>query len=569
MRLGLQLRKIKWISDQGFLLRVRSRLLHWGVQLSNFDRLLALPFKSSLQLSASAPPSPKKKIAILSSYRPIFWHGNIFETQLVKALEKEGYEPIHILCHGFMETCDAQFFKSNKDNNPIVCQDCVLRNKLYHTTNNSKHMFIDPYVDWTEVEKIRPQINAITDVQDAIAFTYKSLPIGKWCHLSVCRYFLRLTLDQPEHLKTFKKFLISSITLNTAFTKIFQRFDFQNFVFFNGAYPSWRIPLETVRAAGKDFWSYEFSERERIFFVHNEISVKWADVNEKFYPWLESLSPEMEKTVREAVPKILEGRRKNFLSTIINIHDTIQADKPIDLAIFTNVVWDSAVFGRDTIFKSQFDWLRKMIKWVEAHPQFNVVLRVHPGEQSVVWNVTQERVHDVINKEFPLLPKNLTLYSAEDRRNSYDLVAKAKLTAVYTSSIGLEAALMNKPVIIASWSHYSRPNLTIAPTSEEAYFNNLLQLLNSPADTLPKPKDMAEKYTYWYFEHYHRLNNTDLHKGSYAIPDDSWYLRVPKIIPTKSSEFKALVKEFVATCADKKSAAISDKKREQASDANL
>ena len=91
---------------------------------------------------------------------------------------------------------------------------------------------------------------------------------------------------------------------------------------------------------------------------------------------------------------------------------------------------------------------------------------------------------DVIPALVPgALPDNVTLVAPLDPVDSYELVHGADLVLAYASSIGMEAAAMGKPVIVAANSNYSAAPFVIRPESRDAY----VELLRRRDPPLPPP----------------------------------------------------------------------------------
>ncbi len=532
---------LNWIkskTDSGWVFRLRSRLLLVTLYLANLDILFRMFW---FERRSKQRFDDNGKLGVLSMYRPIFWHGNIFETQVNKAAARHGLSSVHILCRGVLEVCDTLFQDSNKDNNPTVCKDCVLRNRLYYSRNELQTLWLEEYVDSKEVESQRQIIASIQSIDEATRFEYAGLPVGRMVRLSVCRYFLRLGLG-PDHLPVYKKFLVSAVTLHSAFTRLLEREKFSRFLIFNGRYATYNIPLAILAQKGIPYATYELSEQERFFFSVNQIAVLWHDVREKFSAWLES-GPRSEN-IQEQVKDFVELRRKRFVSAYVDVHDAIKVDGPLDVAVFTNVVWDSAAFDRDTIFEGQFAWIEQVISWARSRPEIRVAVRIHPAETNVTYNKSDERMLTFIQRTFAELPPNVTVIPPHERKNSYGLVEQAKVVLAYSSSIGLEAALVGKPVFIAAWTHYIQKGLTHTFDSKSAYFTALEEAVRSPQGWAAD-KDLAARYTYWYYKKYHYLVNTDLHTKPFNLFEDSRFLRVPFVRASRSPELESLTKELL------------------------
>lgn len=522
-------------TDQGRLLQIRSIVGYILDYVLNFPLWLKVTL-----FTPGAKPKTGETIGILSMYRPIFWHGNLFETHLNKNLEKKGFRPIHILCGGVLQICDVHTHKSDKSENPVICADCRLRNKLYYGRTKSETLHIERFIDTKALAVEFRNIDQLKNIDAALKYIYNGDPLGRWSHLSICRYWMRLTLND-QHLTTYKRFLKSAVMLYQAFTKMLQEHTFQNFLIFNGRYSTYRIPLEIIKRRKIKYSTYEMGEQEKFMFSSGNIAVMWDDVKIRFDHWL-ARQRLTNNSIEKDVHNYMKEREIKISSRYMDIND--KAPLKCDIAVFTNLIWDSAAFERETVFSGQFDWISQIIQWAQKHSEFQLAIRIHPAETVDLYNKTEEKMSIFIKKRFPTLPKNTAVIEPDNALNSYQLVREAKVVTVYSSSIGLESALKGKTVLMAGWSHYAMDGIAIVPKDAMDYFQKLERALKD-ADGGPDMKKTL-LYTYWYYKVYHRLNNTDLYRKPLVSWEDSRFFRVPNIEnPSQSAEFLELTDEFI------------------------
>lgn len=531
---------IKTKTDNGPVFWIRCIAIYAALVLSNFAQVVRLWFSPVRKLDTAHPPK-QKLVGVLSLYRPLFWHGKILESQMGHALKAEGKQIVSVLCGGFMEACDIQSLGSNKQNNPTLCADCRLRNQLFHKQDDTSVIYLDQYVDKAALAPVFAQIDGLNTIEALRGFEYGGLPIGRITRLSVCRYHLRLRLDE-SHVPVYKRYLRSAVMLHQAFSKLLDTFEFERFLIFNGRYVTFNVPLKLVEQRGIPFASYEFSEQDRLFLVKNDVSVMWNDVNEKFAHWLKTA--ESVPDLQAEVEKFMNVRKQRVVANYLDLDQSFEMGD-VDLVAFTNVVWDSAAFERDTLFTNQYEWITEIIEFARKNPDLKVAVRIHPAETNTLYNKTRERFSDFLANSNLDIPPNVVVIHPEDRRNSYGLMRKAKVVTAYTSSIGLEAALEGKAVVIAGWSHYAREKVTLNPKTAVEYFEVLGKHARGQG-TFKPDVEFAQKYVYWYYKLYHRLNNTDLHDRPFHAPEDSRYFKVPQVTPTRSPEFAELAREFQA-----------------------
>lgn len=462
-------------------------------------------------------------VGILSMYRPIFWHGPIFEMHVYRWLEARGYAPVFLVCRGLADVCDSQFFQANSSNNPLLCVDCRARHDAYFQGNGVRVQVLDSYCDPAGIAADIERIDRIRSVEEASVYRYKGLPLGEIARLNVCRYFLRLSLDD-RHVEVYKRHLRAGVKLYSAFSRFLDTHRCENFLIFNGRYLMHAVPLALIRQANLPFTTYEMGDKESFLICHDDVSVMWSDVAEGYKRW--RANEDLSQRERVELEEFTRQRQRHYVATFsslarLDIHDTW------DVLCCTNVVWDSGVYGRDTIFRDQFEWVCELISYCASHG-LRLVVRVHPAEINVIYNKTCERMLDVIRAAYPVLPEGVRVIAPEEPVSTYELIERVRVVTVYSSSVGLESVMRGKPVVLAGWAHYRDRGFTVDPDSKAAYFNAVASMTEATA--MPTA-DVAEatRYAYWYYLRYNKLNHTQLFSRPFHTPEDSLLLRAPMI----------------------------------------
>ena len=177
------------------------------------------------------------------------------------------------------------------------------------------------------------------------------------------------------------------------------------------------------------------------------------------------------------------------------------------VVIFCNILWDSAVMGRDLAFTSMGAWVVEGIRWAAAHPEIDLVVRIHPAEIQLRNHPTLERMADHIAAHVPSLPPNVRVIDAEDPTSSYVLMDIATLGLVYTSTVGLELAARGVPVIVAASTHYRGRGFTIDPETAGDYWKAADRILATPPsdDERDPSRELARRYAVLFFFRFHNV----------------------------------------------------------------
>jgi len=168
-------------------------------------------------------------------------------------------------------------------------------------------------------------------------------------------------------------------------------------------------------------------------------------------------------------------------------------DRPMVL-LPANVLGDSLTLGRHTFSDSMTDWQARTIEFFANRPDVQFVIRVHPGE-ALGWGLS---VYDILKEKFPTLPENIHLLPADAKVNTYDLVNAADVGLVFTTTVGMEMAMIGLPVIVTGQTHYRGKGFTIEPSSWDQYFEILEKVISDPKDYAPSREDVESAWTYAY-----------------------------------------------------------------------
>jgi hypothetical protein len=171
-------------------------------------------------------------------------------------------------------------------------------------------------------------------------------------------------------------------------------------------------------------------------------------------------------------------------------------DKKLVL-LCTNVVGDSLALDRQVFTQGMADWLVKTVAHLAGREDCVLVVRVHPGELLGAGHPSREIIHNSL----PQLADKVVLIPPESEINTYDLIDLAHLGLVYTTTAGMEMAMAGVPVVTAGDTHYRGKGFTIDPSTLEAYFEAVDDLIAEPLGRrLPDDQvETALRYAYRFF----------------------------------------------------------------------
>ncbi len=362
-----------------------------------------------------------------------------------------------------------------------------------------------------EVKLARQRIANVRTVRECERFVDDGLPLGKLVRISVGWFLARGSLPDTIAVQdTYRNFLVSGQVLHRAFAKLLDEVAPERVLCLNGTFFAEAILryLGEAREIGVSTYEKGFMTDSVVVAAGNAA----ADLIIDPQAWAEAASTPLTEEQREVLREYVDGRQRgertldNFWPERVDnvglVRDTLDLPpgRPL-VALFSNIVWDSAVQGKDIGFGSLSDWVLATIDGFAERPDVDLVVRLHPAETRLVNHPTKERLADIITERYPTLPGNVRVVPPESRISSYTLMAEAALGLVYTSTVGLEMAVGGTPVVVAADTHYRGRSFTTDVDSPEEYWRAIDRLLSEgvPAEEAEGRRALSERYAYLFF----------------------------------------------------------------------
>ena len=137
-----------------------------------------------------------------------------------------------------------------------------------------------------------------------------------------------------------------------------------------------------------------------------------------------------------------------------------------------NIPYDAGYAGLVTVFPSMRAWLVTTVEALLQNSDIDVVVRAHPGEGSY-W-AGKESSADAL-AQFIGHPR-LHFLAHDANVNTYGLMEACSFGAVFSSTTGLEMAMLRKTVIVGSEVYYARKGFTIDTSNPLDYSSKLVEL---------------------------------------------------------------------------------------------
>lgn len=154
-------------------------------------------------------------------------------------------------------------------------------------------------------------------------------------------------------------------------------------------------------------------------------------------------------------------------------------EKKADVVIPLNISWDSAALGLDNIFENEIDWLKQTLQFIMENTDAVVMIREHPAQR-----LSTEFLYVNLEEELDILseyPERILLMKADAEINTYQYMDACKVVLPYSSTAGLEAAMMGKPVIVHTNVYYK--DYVYKAYDRDDYFMKIKEWLEQEAQT--------------------------------------------------------------------------------------
>lgn len=384
-------------------------------------------------------------------------------------------------------------------------------NLIDHMKKFSEIFTPQDFVKPADLQGMTEQIQRLSETE-LRSFSQDGSPLGSYA-LNILRN-LEYVGDEkliPNYLEALRKIVVTQMIYYQYFKEAISAVKPDIIVSHDAFYSPWRILYDLAKQRNIPFYNYYPGMRKNTFhFVKDRISML-LNVDELFEKWKGRKIKDSEISVLD---KTLADRKKGkiYKGTMIwkknekektKFEQFISSGKPM-AGLYSNVLWDLAALDREVVFDSVKETFLETIRFFAMHPQYNLVVKPHPDELHAV-HTAREKLTDLIQTEFPSLPENILILYPKSSITAYDLIPKTRVSIVYTTTVGIESAMIGTPAIVLGDVYYRKKGFTYDPQTPEEFFSTLEKLLRSRDEkTLEIQQDLARKYYYLsFFVYYH------------------------------------------------------------------
>jgi hypothetical protein len=420
------------------------------------------------------------RILVFSPYAQWPFH-NTYEGIIAKSCQIRGSIVEHILCDGLLPECDMHWDSKEAAPRPFdLCQRCQINAKANLAKFDFQYRWLGEFVDPAEKERAFAWAQSLSS-SEMYHGCYMDYPLGDWVRSSVIAYFRQYPLDfyNWHVVNVFRGFLFSAAIAAIGLTNYLALHSIDAALLFNGRQSITRVALEIFRMRGIRVLTHERPEYQPggLNVKPNEHCMSLRPFTEFWRKWgqVPLTRPSLEKTFNWLIhrrygtnlawlPFNTPGVSNSSLRNNLNL----SYNKRL-MVLFTSSTDETATDpGFKGPYESQSLWVEDIVEWVRNRNDVELVIRVHPN---LAGNSYIGRANDEFNfyhKMKSQLPGNTRIIMPDDPLNSYDLTDEADVGLTFGSVIGIEMAMLGKPVVLGSRGFYEDGSRIMTVRSKES-----------------------------------------------------------------------------------------------------
>lgn len=437
------------------------------------------------------------------------------DTLIASALAIRGHEVEFLICDKALTGCEVAQFSSIADSSGLAtpseknCESCFSRGSMFLAKFPFKTHKYSSYLGAVQREEVRKLTESLS-IHECFAFVENQVEIGEQVRAGVIRFFGSSRLfneDQEALLRVAREYLFSGIVTKRVFENFLEQKKPDVVVNHHGVYVPQGILDAVANREGVRVVVWGTSYRKGTFIFSHGDTYHKTFLTEPTSLW-EQMPWTKEK--EEHIWSYLSDRRfgKGDWSWVTADRGGIKEVKNFELiqslglskelptyCLLTNIGWDAQIFYANCEFDSMIEWLFFTIEHFKAHPNKQLIVRIHPHE---IKSGNREFSGPLIRERFPVLPPNIVVVDKDSPFSTYDLMDISRAVILYGTKTGVEIAPFGMPVVVAADAWIRNKGISLDAVSKADY----LGILNSLDSIRPLDDSVrlrALKFAYHYF----------------------------------------------------------------------
>ncbi len=262
----------------------------------------------------------------------------------------------------------------------------------------------------------------------------------------------------PDGAEIAGDFRVTETAVAEATERILDRFAPDVVLAVNGLFAEERIIGEVARRRGIRVCSYEIGVRRGTLLYNQNGPAALFDTGEL---WRQTGERPLTSEQDAMLQRLLDdraagmGAHETYFDRVEH-NDDLRARLGVApgqrlISLFTNVTWDSACLRQHVSYPSMLAWVESAVRIAGELPDVALVIRVHPADAK--WG-SRDNPREALTRSLGALPPNVRIVESTEAVDSYAIVAISDTVLSYSTTVGLEAAVRGRRVVVAGAVHY-------------------------------------------------------------------------------------------------------------------
>lgn len=468
-----------------------------GTLLGLWDRKERRRREATINAMRQQASVPAKNTSVLFFSLRGGWYPHVaWEAVLAHALRIRGISVHTFICGGLMPVCEVNFRHAPS---ALACGECALYPQTLIRGLGLSYSQLREYVTREEADHIESTVSRLMP-SDFETWSFADRPIGALVRDSVLWFLRKSTFDMNSgDARIYRDFLIAGANIAILAPRLLKATNPDVVVEVNGRFFAERI-LNSFISFPTRVVIYEAGWRTNTLgFDHLSVN-GWVDLESAWQAWREQpLSDGQNRELDRWVSSRMGGAmERDFYIRFRKSSNPVAAvgldPQRLTAVLFTNLVWDTAVLGKNAAFTSIDDWLRKTIQEFCRRPHWQLIVRIHPAEDLRPSQSSREKLSQVA-RDCSAGASNVRIVDAGEPLSSYALIEHCRAVLVYTTTIGLEAAMYGKPVIVAGKPFYRGRSFTLDVADADEY-GAVLERIMDGSGAAADSATLAQRFAY-------------------------------------------------------------------------
>ena len=438
---------------------------------------------------------------------PGMWGGeNIFSRMgfIGLALKMRGAEVTALLCDSLLPACAARKI----DHQESACTRWCHKNaapfaQAMRLEYRWYSEFISPQervVCETIAEKVAPE-----DIPD---LEWRGVLLGEHVLRTIESHFKmdRFDPDNPKMAAKARDFVLAALYLRVIAEHAIDELKIDKLVVLDGFKNTWGVPRAVASQAGVPVDILDGGAKGLSYRCSRDRPYEGTQAMPEWRYWRElPLTPPQEHALdqymlqREVRPYgcISEDwfGHSNDPEMVRRTTGLPSKTRGLVFAMFPNVSFDAPRTKTKPAFDYAHDWVVQTVSFMSRWPQHHLAIKIHPAEYHFG---AQDPLDTWLQQRVGELPANIHLIPPQTDITAHAVMRMADVALVYNSTVAVEAAVLNTPVILVGGGWSAARGITVDVSSAREYFH-LLNAICSGKHILETRTQLARRYAYSLF----------------------------------------------------------------------